>query len=51
MVQPKGFEDTTHHEYVCKLNKSIIGLKQAAKGLVSSVFLKHYWSWDCRASM
>ena len=31
MTQPKGFVDPDHPEYVCKLNKSICGLKQSAR--------------------
>ena len=31
MTQPKGFVDPDHPEYVCKLNKSIYGLKQSAR--------------------
>lgn len=31
MTQPKGFIVPDHPEYVCKLNKSIYGLKQSAR--------------------
>lgn len=31
MEQPQGFIDTTHPEYVCRLNKAIYGLKQAPR--------------------
>ena len=31
MKQPDGFVDDTHPDYVCKLNKSIYGLKQSAR--------------------
>ena len=31
MVQPKGFVDPKYHNKVCKLNKSICGLKQASR--------------------
>lgn len=31
MIQPKGFEDTTKTNYVCKLNKGLYGFKQAPK--------------------
>jgi hypothetical protein len=29
--QPSGFEDSTHPDYVCRLNKSLYGLKQAPR--------------------
>ncbi|KAI5321499.1 hypothetical protein L3X38_030570 [Prunus dulcis] len=31
MKQPQGFEDSSHPEYVCKLQKSLYGLKQAPR--------------------
>lgn len=31
MEQPKGFVDPVNQDYVCKLNKSIYGLKQSAR--------------------
>ncbi|CAL2280003.1 unnamed protein product [Prunus armeniaca] len=32
MKQPQGFEDSSHPDYVCKLQKSLYDLKQAPKG-------------------
>ena len=34
-VQPSGFEDSTHPEFVCRLNKSLYGLKQAPRAWYS----------------
>ncbi|WVZ90385.1 hypothetical protein U9M48_036692 [Paspalum notatum var. saurae] len=34
-VQPSGFEDPAHPEYVCWLNKSLYGLKQAPRAWYS----------------
>ena len=31
MSQPEGFIDPDHPEYMCKLKKSIYGLKQSAR--------------------
>lgn len=31
MSQPEGFVDPGHPEYVCKLKKSLYGLKQSAR--------------------
>jgi hypothetical protein len=31
MVQPKGYEDKEHKDYLCKLKKAIYGLKQAQR--------------------
>jgi hypothetical protein len=31
LEQPKGFEDCAHLDYVCKLHKSLNGLKQAPR--------------------
>jgi hypothetical protein len=30
-AQPTGFEDSTHPDYVCRLNRSLYGLKQAPR--------------------
>jgi len=34
-VQLSGFEDSTHPEFVCRLNKSLYGLKQAPRAWYS----------------
>jgi len=34
-VQPSGFEDPTHPDFVCQLNKSLYGLKQAPRAWYS----------------
>jgi len=34
-AQPAGFEDTTHPDYVCRLNRSLCGLKQAPRAWYS----------------
>lgn len=31
MIQPMGFENNVHHEYVCKLKNALYGFKQAQK--------------------
>lgn len=31
MRQPSGFKDDTHHDYVCKLQRSIYGLKRSPR--------------------
>lgn len=35
MKQPPGFEDSTHPNYICKLDKSLYGLKQAPRAWFS----------------
>jgi len=34
-AQPSGFEDPTHPDYFCRLNKSLYGLKQAPQAWYS----------------
>jgi hypothetical protein len=34
-VQPSGFEDPTHPDFICQLNKSLYGLKQAPRAWFS----------------
>jgi hypothetical protein len=34
-AQPTGFEDSTHPDYVCRLNRSLYGLKQAPRAWYS----------------
>ncbi|KAL5787084.1 hypothetical protein ACOSP7_004033 [Xanthoceras sorbifolium] len=31
MIQPMGFQNEGHHDYVCKLRKALYGLKQAPR--------------------
>ena len=40
MQQPEGFEEKSKEKMVCKLKKSLYGLKQAAKGVVPQIPLK-----------
>ena len=35
MSQPQGYIDSTHPQYVCKLNRSLYGLKQAPRASFS----------------
>jgi hypothetical protein len=34
-TRPDGFEDSTHPDYVCRLNRSLYGLKQAPRAWYS----------------
>jgi hypothetical protein len=40
MKQPPGFEDSSHPEYICKLDKSLYGLKQAPRAWFSRLSTK-----------
>lgn len=39
-AQPVGFEDSTHPDFVCRLNNSLYGLKQAPLTCSAWVLLK-----------
>jgi len=44
-AQPSGFEDSTHPNYVCRLNRSLYGLKQAPRAWYSR-FASHLLQLD-----
>jgi hypothetical protein len=47
-MQPSGFVDSSHPDYVCHLNRSLIGLKQAPC-LVHLLCFSYFISWLCCA--